>query len=83
MHTLRFSKVTHPSRVPRSHAAALALGFTLLAGLACDENAPTETRAPAGRTDGGATGDQAGLAIQGDVVPLAITLPVNQSVAGA
>jgi hypothetical protein len=59
----------------------LALGFALLAGLACDENAPTETRAPAGRTDGGATGDQAGLAFQGDVVPLAITLPVNQSVA--
>jgi hypothetical protein len=47
--------------------------------LACDENAPTETRAPSAPTALGATGDEPDLAA-GDITTQSIALPVNQSV---
>jgi hypothetical protein len=59
--------------------SALTLAITLITGLGCDENAPTETRAPAGSTEL-ADGDAPDLAV-GDITTQAIALPVNQSVA--
>lgn len=62
------------------HAAAVTLAFALMAGLACDEDAPTETRAPSVPAELGATVDEPDLAV-GDISTMAIALPVNQSVA--
>lgn len=57
----------------------LMLTFVVALSLACDESAPTETRAPSQPSETGAAGDRAGLAA--DVTAMAIALPVNQSVA--
>jgi hypothetical protein len=61
-------------------AAAFTLVFTFVAGLGCDENAPTETRAPVTPTEN-IPGYEADLSVQGDPSAQAIALPVNQSIA--
>jgi hypothetical protein len=73
-----FSRRNHMRRL--HSAAAFTLVCALVAGLACDEKAPTETRAPAGPTDIG-SGDEGDLVAQGNVSAMVIQLPVNQSVA--
>jgi hypothetical protein len=61
-------------------AAAFTLIFALVAGLACDETAPTETRAPAGSPELG-PGEEPSLAV-GDITAMGtIELPINQTVA--
>jgi hypothetical protein len=61
------------------HPLTLAL-LLLLVAVACDENAPTETRAPATPTELGSGGEEPDLAV-GDIGAMAIALPVNQSIA--
>jgi hypothetical protein len=79
MPTPHFPNLKHRTGLGVTHAAAaLTLAFVLVAGLAGDENAPTETRGPAGPTDIGA-GDEAD--VLSDVSAMAIALPVDQSVA--
>jgi hypothetical protein len=79
MYPPRFPHFIH--RAHSVHATVFALAFAVLAGLACDENAPTETRAPAGPVETSADSYENGSAAQGDVSVAAIMLPVNQSVA--
>jgi hypothetical protein len=65
---------THP-------AGTLALLFALLVGLGCDENAPTETRAPMEPTELGPGQEEPSLAV-GDITAMGtIPLPINQSIA--
>jgi hypothetical protein len=82
MHRPRFPRPFRLLTVRAAHAgAAFTLVFALIAGLACDENAPTETRAaaaPAGLDTGGEDPD---LAL-GDITAMGtIPLPINQTVA--
>src|SRR5688572_7038723 len=82
MHAARFPKLSLWTLGRRAHApAALTLAFALVAGLACDENAPTETRTAAGHTDIRSGGDEGEVNAQTEVSAMAIALPVNQSVA--
>jgi hypothetical protein len=60
--------------------SAGALAFVLAAGLACHENAPTEIRTPPTAPVEGGAGEDPDLAA-GDLTAMAITLPVNQSIA--
>ena len=60
----------------------LSLGLVLLAGFACDEAAPTETRAATRQGQLGSSDAQSDLAAA-DVTALSIGLPVNQSVSTA
>jgi hypothetical protein len=72
---------THSLPLPGAHAAtAFTIAFALAAGLACDENTPTETRAPVERLETAAGVDGPALAEE-DISTLAIPLPVNQNVA--
>jgi hypothetical protein len=81
MHSFHISDTIRSLPLRGVHAlSALTLTFALIAGLGCDENAPTETRAPAAPTELGTAGDAADLAV-GDISAMAIALPVNQSVA--
>jgi hypothetical protein len=67
-------RVAHPVR-------AITLLSTLLVGLACDETAPTETRAPAGPAELDPGPDEPDLAV-GDITAMGtIELPINQTVA--
>jgi hypothetical protein len=79
MHTPRFPRFVRLSRARGVQAtAALTVTLTLVVGLACDEKAPTETRAPSEVS--ASAGEVDGLA-QRDAATMAIPLPVNQSVA--
>jgi hypothetical protein len=84
MHTLRsvrFSHWTRPLSARAAHSiAACTLAFALVTALACDENAPTETRAPAEAPETGG-GDEGDALAQSNLSAMAIALPVNQSVA--
>jgi hypothetical protein len=60
--------------------SAVGLAFALAAGLACDENAPTETRTTAAAPVEAEAGGDPDLTA-GDITALAIALPVNQSIA--
>jgi len=60
--------------------SAGAIVFALAAGLACDENAPTESRVPTTPTAVAADASEADLAA-GSISALSIALPVDQSVA--
>src|SRR5688500_10293688 len=81
MHAPRFRLVVRWGRVRRPHAiAAVMLALALIAGLACDENALTETRAPAAATQGDLSDDPGAVPFDGGTLS-AIGLPVNQSVA--
>jgi hypothetical protein len=79
MHRPRFAR-PFPGRAAPA-AAAFTLIFALLAGLACDEHAPTETRAAAPPPELGTGGEEPDLAL-GDITAMGtIPLPINQTIA--